>query len=182
MTNRPLNRREFTRLAAVSLSAIPATLTMSHDAAAQNAPARTVKFRDGRTVPALGQGSARLARGRRPQAEEEEAVRAGISLGMTVIDTAEIYSSEEFIGRAIAGQRDRVFVVSKVWPNHVAGDGIARACAASLGRLGTDYIDLYLLHWPNGVSDYGHVVREFEKLGEAGKIRAWGVSNFSVAQ
>src|SRR6476620_4178905 len=126
MTNRPLNRREFTRLAAVSLSAIPATLTMSHDAAAQNAPARTVKFRDGKTVPALGQGSARLARGRRPQAEEEEAVRAGISLGMTVIDTAEIYGSEEFIGRAIAGQRDRVFLVSKVWPSHVAGASFGR--------------------------------------------------------
>src|SRR6478672_6861781 len=181
MTNRPLNRREFTRLAAVSLSAIPATLTMSHDAAAQNAPARTVKFRDGKTVPALGQGSARLARGRRPQAEEEEAVRAGISLGMTVIDTAEIYGSEEFIGRAIAGQRDRVFLVSKVWPNHVAGNGVMRACETSLEHLGTDHLDLYLLHWPNEVTNLSSVVTAFENLRSTGKIRAWGVSNFRVS-
>src|SRR6185295_412918 len=182
MTNRPLNRREFTRLAAVSLSAIPATLTMSHDAAAQNAPARTVKFRDGKTVPALGQGSARLARGRRPQAEEEEAVRAGISLGMTVIDTAEIYGSEEFIGRAIAGRRDKVFLVSKVWPNHVAGDGIARACEASLKRLGTDHLDLYLLHWPQKGVGISHVVAGFEDLVAKKKIRSWGVSNFGVRE
>jgi diketogulonate reductase-like aldo/keto reductase len=143
-------------------------------------PGRTVKLRDGRTVPALGQGSARLAHGRHPQAEEEAAMRAGIDLGMTLIDTAEIYGSEELVGRVIAGQRDRVFLVSKVWPNHVAGNGIARACAASLERLGTDHLDLYLLHWPNGVSDFGHVVRAFEDLRGGGKIRAWGVSNFKV--
>ena len=88
---------------------------------------RTVKFRDGTVVPALGQGSAGLAKGRHPQADEEEALRAGLSLGMTLIDTAEVYGSEEFIGRVIAGQRNRVFLVSKVWPSHVAGNGIARA-------------------------------------------------------
>jgi diketogulonate reductase-like aldo/keto reductase len=99
---------------------------------------------------------------------------------MTVIDTAEIYGSEEFIGRAIAGQRDRVFLVSKVWQNHVAGDGVARACEASLKRLGTDHLDLYLLHWPNGVTNISAVVTAFEKLRTAGKIRAWGVSNFQV--
>jgi diketogulonate reductase-like aldo/keto reductase len=143
---------------------------------------RSVKLRDGRIVPALGQGSARLAHGRHPPAEEEAALRTGIDLGMTLIDTAEIYGSEELIGRVIAGQRDRVFLVSKVWPNHVAGDGIARACAASLRRLGTDRLDLYLLHWPNGVSDFGHVVKAFEDLRAAGKIRAWGVSNFKVAE
>ena len=104
MSSRPLNRREFSGLCAASLVCAPATLAMPPGASAQNA--RTVKFSDGRTVPALGQGSARLARGRRPQAEEQEALRAGISLGMTVIDTAEIYGSEEFIGRAIAGQRE----------------------------------------------------------------------------
>jgi diketogulonate reductase-like aldo/keto reductase len=142
---------------------------------------RTVKLRDGRGVPALGQGSARLAHGRHPQAEEEAALRTGIDLGMTLIDTAEIYGSEELIGRVIAGQRDRVFLVSKVWPNHVAGDGIARACAASLKRLGTDQLDLYLLHWPDGVRDFGHVVAAFEDLRRAGKIRSWGVSNFKVA-
>jgi diketogulonate reductase-like aldo/keto reductase len=179
MTNRPLNRREFAGLAAASLvSATPLRTS------AQDVPkaARTVKLRDGKTVPALGQGSARLARGRRPIAEEEAAVRAGISLGMTVIDTAEIYGSEEFIGRAIAGQRDKVFLVSKVWPNHVAGDGIARACEASLKRLGTDHLDLYLLHWPQKSVGISHVVSAFEDLVAKKKIRAWGVSNFGVRE
>jgi diketogulonate reductase-like aldo/keto reductase len=142
--------------------------------------ARSVKLRDGRSVPALGQGSARLAHGRHPQSEEEAALRTGIDLGMTLIDTAELYGSEELIGRVIAGQRERVFLVSKVWPSHVAGNGIARACAASLARLKTDHLDLYLLHWPNGVSDFAHVVNAFEDLRAAGKIRAWGVSNFKV--
>src|SRR5690349_6418750 len=150
---------------------------------AASAPGRTVQFRDGTLVPALGQGSARLGQGRRPQAEEEEALRTGLSLGMTLIDTAEIYgsgSAEKSINHVIAGQRDRVFLVSKVWPNHVAGDGIARACAASLARLGTDHLDLYLLHWPTGVSDFGHVVKAFEDLRAGGKIRSWGVSNFKT--
>jgi diketogulonate reductase-like aldo/keto reductase len=104
---------------------------------------------------------------------------------MTVIDTAEIYGnghSEELIGQAIAGQRDHVFLVSKVWPSHVGGNGIARACEASLRRLGTDNLDLYLLHWPNGVTDLSGVVTAFESLRSAGKIRAWGVSNFTVRQ
>ena len=128
------------------------------DNAAPNG-ARSVKLRDGRSVSALGQGSARLAHGRHSQADEEAALRTGIDLGMTLIDRAELYGSEELIGRVIAGQRDRVFLVSKVWQSHVAGDGIARACAASLKRLGTDHLDLYLLHWPNGVSDFAHVAR-----------------------
>lgn len=184
MSNRPLNRREFTGLCAASLASVPAALAMPPRASAQNAPAatRTVKFRDGRTVSALGQGSARLGKGRRPPAEEEQAVRAGISLGMTVIDTAEIYGSEEFIGRAIAGQRDKVFLVSKVWPNNVAGDGIARACEASLRRLGTDHLDLYLLHWPQKGVGISHVVAGFEDLVAKKKIRSWGVSNFGIRE
>jgi diketogulonate reductase-like aldo/keto reductase len=104
-------------------------------------------------------------------------------LGMALIDTAEMYGggrSEKLIGRVIAGQRDRVFLVSKVWPNHVAGDGIARACEASLGRLGIDYLDLYLLHWPSREADLSSIVAAFETLRAAGKIRAWGVSNFKV--
>jgi diketogulonate reductase-like aldo/keto reductase len=128
----------------------------------------------------LGQGSAGLGKGRHPQADEEEALRTGLSLGMTLIDTAEVYGSEEFIGRVIAGQRNRVFLVSKVWASHVAGNGIARACEASLTRLGTDHLDLYLLHWPDGVTDLSGVVKAFENLRSAGKIRAWGVSNFKV--
>jgi diketogulonate reductase-like aldo/keto reductase len=101
---------------------------------------------------------------------------------MTLIDTAEIYGSEEFIGRVITGQRNRVFLVSKVWPTHVVRNGIARACEASLTRLGTDYLDLYLLHWPNGVTNLLGVVTAFENLRSAGKIRAWGVSNFNVSE
>ena len=143
---------------------------------------RTVTFPDGAVIPALGQGSAGLGKGRHPQAVEEEALRTGISLGMTLINTAEIYGSEEFIGRVIAGQRNRVFLVSKVWPTHVAGNGIARACEASLTRFGTDYLDLYLLHWPNGATDLSGVVTAFENLRSAGKIRAWGVSNFKVSE
>jgi len=178
-----LNRREFNGLC-VALG----SFTASSGASALDAPTRVfstdasrrVKFRDGTVVPALGQGSAGLGKQRHPQAEEEEALRTGFSLGMTLIDTAEIYGSEQLIGRVIAGQRDRVFLVSKVWPNHVVGNGIARACEASLTRLGTDHLDLYLLHWPTGVTDFSGVVKAFEKLRSAGKIRAWGVSNFKV--
>ncbi len=100
---------------------------------------------------------------------------------MTLIDTAESYGSEELIGRVIADQRDRVFLVSKVSPSHVAGNGVARACEASLTRLGTDYLDLYLLHWPNGMTDFSGVVSAFHNLRSGGKIRAWGVSNFNIS-
>jgi diketogulonate reductase-like aldo/keto reductase len=176
-----LNRREFNRFYASAT--VYALMTANSSAFSQSSSAapsgRSVKLRDGRNAPALGQGSARLAHGRHPPAEEEAAMRAGIDLGMTLIDTAELYGSEELVGRVIAGQRDRVFLVSKVWPSHVAGNGITRACAASLNRLGTDHLDLYLLHWPDRVSDL-HVVRAFEDLRAAGKIRAWGVSNFKV--
>jgi diketogulonate reductase-like aldo/keto reductase len=188
-----LNRRAFNGYCAALGWSLPAGGALA--AALAGAPAlaaaasgvaeRTVKFRDGTVVPALGQGSARLGQGVHPPAEEEEAMRTAVALGMTLIDTAEIYgngSAERLISRAIAGERDRVFLVSKVWPSHVAGDGIERACSGSLARLGTDYLDLYLLHWPNGVGDLSGVVKAFEGLRAAGKIRAWGVSNFSVRQ
>jgi diketogulonate reductase-like aldo/keto reductase len=115
-------------------------------------------------------GSWRLAQGRRSAATEEEALRTGLSLGMTLIDTAEMYgngTSEEMVGRVIAGQRDRVFLVSKV--------------LASLARLKTNYMDLYLLHWRGGVRDLRVVVDAFEGLRAEGHIRRWGVSNFGVA-
>ena len=143
-----------------------------------NGPKRTVKFPDGTVVPALGQGSARLGQGRHPETAEEEALREGISLGMTLIDTAEIYGNgdaEKLIGHVIAGQRECIFLVSKVWPTHVGG------CEGSLARLGTDYLDLYLLHWPNGITDLSGVVAAFESLRSKGRIRAWGVSNFNVS-
>jgi diketogulonate reductase-like aldo/keto reductase len=177
-----LNRREFNGLCVALGSFAAASGTSAVDATSGAASSgRTVKFRDGTVVSALGQGSAGLGKGKRPQSDEEEAVRTGVSLGMTLIDTAEVYGSEEFIGRAIAGQRDHVFLVSKVWPNHVSGNGVARACQASLTRLGTNHLDLYLLHWPNGVTNISSVVTAFEKLRDAGKIRAWGVSNFKVS-
>ena len=193
MNKQWLSRREINGLCAVlgsfpAVSAMTAALPTASAVAAttgavSNAVARTVKFHDGTIVAALGQGSWHLGQGRHPEAAEQEALRAGLSLGMTLIDTAENYGegrSEELLGRAIAGQRDRVFLVSKVETNHVAGNGIARACGASLARLGTDYLDLYLLHWPVEVSDLPGVVAAFESLRAAGKIRAWGVSNFDV--
>jgi diketogulonate reductase-like aldo/keto reductase len=88
--------------------------------------------------------------------------------------------SEELIGRVIAGQRERIFLVSKVLPTHVTGNGMARACEASLARLGTDHLDLYLLHWRNEIADLSGVVKSFEDLRTAEKIRAWGVSNFAA--
>jgi diketogulonate reductase-like aldo/keto reductase len=175
-----MNRREFSGLCVAFGSFTGASALNAASSKASTTAERTVKFRDGTVVSALGQGSAGLGKGKRPQAAEEEALRTGLSLGMTVIDTAEIYGSEEFIGGAIAGQRDRVFLVSKVSPDHVAGNGIARACEASLKRLGTDRLDLYLLHWPTRVTNFSRVVAAFEKLRSAGKVRAWGVSNFKV--
>jgi len=144
----------------------------------------TVQLPDGTRAPALGQGSWHLAQGRHPAAEEEDALRLGISLGMTLLDTAEVYGNgraEQLIGRVLAGQREKVFLVSKVWPSHATAPGIRQACTASLARLGTDYLDLYLLHWPRGVSDLGGVVSTFERLRAEGSIRRWGVSNFAVA-
>jgi diketogulonate reductase-like aldo/keto reductase len=193
MGKRLLSRREFNGLymalgSSLSIGAMIALRSSASARAAAAGPAssgagRTVKFPNGTIVPALGQGSAGLAQGRHPEAVEEEALRTGISLGMTLIDTAELYGSgrsEELIGRVIAGQRDRVFLVSKVWPSHVTGNGIARACDASLTRLGTDHLDLYLLHWPSRDAGLSSIVAAFESLRAAGKIRAWGVSNFDV--
>src|SRR5947199_9629280 len=179
-----LNRRQFGFWLTLgsSLAAVGPMVVAPSTALARTGSA-TVKLPGGTIVPALGQGSANLAQGRRPEAAEAEALRTGLSLGMTLIDTAEMYGggrSEKLIGRVIAGQRDRVFLVSKVWPNHVTGDGIARACEASLGRLGTDYLDLYLLHWPSHEADLSSIVAAFESLRAAGKIRAWGVSNFKA--
>jgi diketogulonate reductase-like aldo/keto reductase len=181
-----LNRREFNALWVTlgsSLSSVAAMIVALSSPSA-SAATRTVKLPDGTIVPALGQGSASLGQGRRPEAAEKEALRTGLSLGMMLIDTAEMYGvgrSEKLIGGAITGQRDRVFLVSKVLPNHVAGGGIARACDASLARLGTDHLDLYLLHWPSRDADLSSIVAAFESLHRVGKIRAWGVSNFKVS-
>jgi diketogulonate reductase-like aldo/keto reductase len=183
-----LNRREFHVLCAALASLVASSRASDLNAAAGVASpiaGRTVKFRDGTIVPALGQGSWHLGQGRHPAADEEEALRTALSFGVTLIDTSGNYGggrSEEFIRRAIAGQRDRVFLVSKVETDQVTGDGMARACNASLARLGTDHLDLYLLHWPVPSTMFSEVVAGFESLRAAGKIRAWGVSNFSVRQ
>jgi diketogulonate reductase-like aldo/keto reductase len=189
-----LTRRTFSvRFAALGLS-LPATSAMlalqggaralAASAAAKTA-GHTVKLPDGTAVPVLGQGAWHLGQGRHPVAVEEEAVRTGVSLGMTLIDTSGNYGdgrSEEFLSHVIAGQRDRIYLVSKVEADEVSGDGIARACDASLGRLGTDHLDLYLLHSPVPSTEFSGVVIAFEQLRLAGKIRAWGVSNFDTGQ
>ena len=182
-----LSRRQFNSLCAVGLSlpAAGAVIEALSGASvhAADAPPRTVKLPNGTIVPAVGQGSWHLGQGRHPAALEEEALRTGISLGLTLIDTSGNYGngrSEELISHVIAGQRDRLFLVSKVEANEVAA--MAHACEASLRRLGTDYLDLYLLHWPVPNSQFSDVVADFGKLRAAGKIRAWGVSNFNTSQ
>jgi diketogulonate reductase-like aldo/keto reductase len=194
MNRHLLNRRQFSaRCAAFGLSLPALSAVIAPQAAAQvpgtdaasKPAARTVKFADGTAVPPLGQGSSHLGQARHPLAVEEEALRTGIALGMTLIDTSGSYGhgrSEEFINHVIAGLRARIFLVSKVEGDQVSGDGIARACAASLARLGSEHLDLYLLHWPVPSAQFPGVVAAFEQLRAAGKIRAWGVSNFSVSQ
>ncbi|KAB0496652.1 aldo/keto reductase [Pseudomonas vancouverensis] len=133
-------------------------------------------------VPVIGQGTWQMGEDRSQRAREVAALRQGIESGMTLIDTAEMYAeggAEEVVGQAIAGQRDRVFLVSKVYPHNASRRGIPEACERSLRRLGTDYIDLYLLHW-RGQYPLEETVEAFERLQEAGKIGRWGVSNFDL--
>src|SRR5262249_47849187 len=182
---RVLNRREFNGLCVALGSCLPLSDVLAGDAASSGA-SRTVKFPTGTIVPALGQGSWHLGQGRHPAAEEEEVLQTGLSLGLTLIDTSGNYGegrSEELIKGVIAGQRDRAFVVSKVEVNQVTGNGMSHACDGSLARLGTDHLDLYLLHSPVPNTEFSGVVAGFENLRAAGKIRSWGVSNFfSVRQ
>ncbi|KIF71826.1 oxidoreductase [Streptomyces sp. AcH 505] len=145
--------------------------------------ARTVTLPSGVEVPALGQGTWRMGDDPARRAEEIAALRRGIDLGMTLIDTAEMYgsgASEELVGEAIRGRRGDVFLVSKVLPSHADSAGTAEACRASLRRLGTDRIDLYLLHWRGGVPLH-ETVDALESLVADGSIGAWGVSNFDVS-
>ena len=133
-------------------------------------------------VPVIGQGTWRMGEDRSQHAQEVAALRLGIELGMTLIDTAEMYAeggAEEVVGEAIAGLRDKVFLVSKVYPHNAGRKGIPQACERSLKRLGTDYIDLYLLHW-RGQYPLEETIEAFERLREASKIGRWGVSNFDV--
>lgn len=145
---------------------------------------RNVRFCSGLTVAALGQGSWRLGQNRRPDAEEKDALRTGVELGLTLIDTAEMYGSgrsETLIGNALEGIRDRAFLTSKILPsNATSRENIRNALDKSLKRLKTDVIDLYLLHWISNSDKLELIVDAFCELREEGKIRAWGVSNFDV--
>src|ERR1700738_4768362 len=140
----------------------------------------TVTLPGGERVPALGQGTWHMGEDRRRAAEEASAVRLGIELGMTLIDTAEMYGgggAEEMVARAAEGVRDDLFIVSKVYPHNASRTGVVAACERSLKRLGTDRIDLYLLHW-RGSIPFGETLDGFEQLARDGKIRYHGVSNF----
>ncbi len=143
---------------------------------------RSVALPDGTQVPALGQGTWHMGERGGAARDEVAALRLGIDLGMTLIDTAEMYGgggAEAVVAQAIALQRDSVFLVSKVSPHNASRAGVKAACERSLKRLGTDRIDLYLLHWP-GSHPLEDTVAAFEALKAAGKIGNWGVSNFDV--
>jgi diketogulonate reductase-like aldo/keto reductase len=143
---------------------------------------RTTELPSGEAVPVLGQGTWHLAEGKHSREQEIRALQTGMDLGMDLIDTAEMYANggaEELVGEAIAGRRDQVLLVSKVLPVHASEEGTVRACEESLGRLNTDWIDIYLLHWPGSIP-LSETIAGFQKLIKAGKIRYWGVSNFDL--
>ena len=142
-----------------------------------------VALPDGKRVPVLGQGTWRM--GEEPKSHEDEiaALQLGIDLGMTLIDTAEMYGegdAEKMVADAIAGKRDRVFVVTKVYPHNASQREMPKACDRSHKRLRNDAIDLYLLHWREKNPPLAETVETFEKLQSVGKIKRWGVSNFDV--
>jgi diketogulonate reductase-like aldo/keto reductase len=146
-------------------------------------PVPTIKLPSGEPIPVLGQGTWHLAEGRRPPEQEVAALRLGLDLGMSLIDTAELYArgaAETLVGVAIAGRREEVFLVSKVLPSNATLRSTIAACEGSLRRLGTDRLDLYLLHW-RGPVPLTETLEAFAALVQAGKIRYWGVSNFDLA-
>jgi diketogulonate reductase-like aldo/keto reductase len=145
-------------------------------------PLRTIALPSGETVPVLGQGTWMLGEDPARRKDEIAALRRGLDLGMTLIDTAEMYgngATEELVGEAIGERRDEVFLVSKVLPHNASPRGTVAACEASVRRLRTDRIDLYLLHW-RGAIPLEQTIKGFESLIAAGKVRYWGVSNFDV--
>lgn len=144
---------------------------------------KQVKLPSGEQVPALGLGTWKMGVGEPDEAGQIEALKAGLDLGLTLIDTAEMYGngrSESLVGKAIAGRRDEVFLVSKVLPQNAGRRDAIAACERSLRHLGTDRIDLYLLHWRGNVP-LAETVAAFEALKTDGKIRHWGVSNFDLS-
>ncbi|EEO28411.1 aldo/keto reductase [Oxalobacter paraformigenes] len=145
-------------------------------------PSHVITLRNGITMPTLGQGTWFMGESSSAKKDEVAALQKGIDLGMTLIDTAEMYASggaEKVTGEAIAGRRDKVFLVSKVLPGNASRKGTIAAFERSLQRLKTDYLDLYLLHWRGGYP-LDETFEAMERLLDAGKIRAYGVSNFDL--
>lgn len=144
---------------------------------------KSILLKDGRTIPCLGQGTFRMGDILLDQKEEIASLKWGIENGLNVLDSAESYGegrSEELVGKVIkAFDRDKVFLVSKVCPHNAYGDRLIQSCEASLSRMKTDYLDLYLLHW-RGNASLEDTVEGMEKLVHQGKIKGWGVSNFDV--
>ena len=146
-------------------------------------PIPTVTLPSGIDIPALGLGTWQMGEAKARANDEIDSLRLGLDLGMTLIDTAEMYGeggAEMIVGKALEDRRDEVFLVSKVYPWNASRTGAIAACEASLRRLGTDRLDLYLLHW-RGEHPLEDTVAAFEELKAAGKIGAWGVSNFDTA-
>ncbi|MEP0787498.1 MULTISPECIES: aldo/keto reductase [Cyanophyceae] len=143
---------------------------------------RTLKLPSGQLIPILGMGTWQMGENARNRQSEIDALRHGLDLGLTLIDTAEMYGeggAEEVIAEAIASRRASVFLVSKVYPHNASKQGAIAACERSLKRLKTDYLDLYLLHWRGSVP-LAETLEAFQTLQQAGKIRSYGVSNFDV--
>ena len=144
---------------------------------------RTVELPTGEKLPAFGLGTWNIGDTRAQRAEEIATLRLGLDAGAALIDTAEMYGdgrSEELVGEAIAGRRDEVFLVTKVYPHNASRRGVPAACERSLRRLKTDRIDLYLLHWRGSVA-FDETVEAFAALQSAGKIRHFGVSNLGLS-
>ena len=144
----------------------------------------TITLKSGTTIPALGLGTWHMGERNGAAKDEIAALQLGLDLGLKLIDTAEMYGeggAEEIVGQAIAGRRDEIYLVSKVYPHNASRSGVIAACERSLKRLGTDRLDLYLLHWP-GSHPLAETVAGFQALQAQGKIRDWGVSNFDEAE
>lgn len=142
----------------------------------------TLRLPGGGEIPRLGQGTWHMGEHARDRAAEVAALRLGLDLGMTIIDTAEMYGeggAEEVVGEAIRGRREEVFLVSKVYPHNASRRGLPEACGRSLRRLGVECLDLYLLHWRGSVP-LAETVEAMERMRAAGKILRWGVSNLDV--
>ncbi|MEQ9743784.1 aldo/keto reductase [Pectobacterium actinidiae] len=143
---------------------------------------KAIRFPDNTRVSAIGQGTWYMGEDARMKAQEVAALQAGIDLGLTLIDTAEMYAdgrAEDVVGEAIRGRRDRVYLVSKVYPHNAGGEKAIQACELSLKRLQTERIDLYLLHWRGGIP-LVDTIAAMERLQQAGKIGQWGVSNLDL--